>query len=339
MPTPGSRAGAQLASVDPSASGPVCANCGAAVTSGAYCSACGQRVGHHSLSLKEFLGEAAEVLTHADSRLSLTLVPLLFRPGFLTQQFLRGRRASYLPPFRLYIVLSVLFFLVVPLTAHVSPLPGNTSIAARDAASKARAEMQKELSASADPEDQALLRKLNTLNDKLAPSAGTAGSASCSDLIDAASISSRLQQGLVAACEKIKADHGQELERNLIHNLGRAMFVFLPLLAALMTLLYLRQQRYYLEHLLLLLHNHAFAFLIMSGFLIATHFMTSDRLTGWLSVGFSIYVVYYLYESMRRVYGQGRALTILKFGVLAFVYFVCGLFTLALTAVYSAVTL
>jgi hypothetical protein len=231
--------------------GLVCANCGAAVTSGAYCSACGQHTLHHSLSMKEFIGEAAEALTHADSRLWRTIKPLLLRPGFLTQQFLQGRRVSFLPPFRLYIVLSVLFFLVVPLTAQVSPLAGNTSVAARDAASKARAEVQKELSASTDPEEQALLRQLNTLNDKIAPSAGTAAPASCSELIDVGSVSNRLQRGLVAACEKIKADHGQELERNLIHNLGRAMFVFLPLLAALMTLLYLRQKRYYLEHLLL----------------------------------------------------------------------------------------
>lgn len=284
-------------------------------------------------------GEAAEVLTHADSRLWRTVKPLLLRPGFLTQQYLQGRRVSYLPPFRLYIVLSVLFFLVVPLTAQVSPLAGNTSVAARDAASQARAEVQKELSASTDPEEQALLRQLNTLNDKIAHSAGTAATASCSELIDVGSVSSRLQRGLVVACEKIKADHGQEPERNLIHNLGRAMFVFLPLIAALMTLLYLRQKRYYLEHLLLLLHNHAFAFLIMSGFLVATHFLASEMLAGWLSTALSIYVLYYLYESMRRVYGQGRAVTILKFGALACVYLVCGLFTLALTAVYSAVTL
>jgi hypothetical protein len=37
--------------------------------SGIYCSPCGQRIERHSLSMKEFLGEAAEVLTHADSRL------------------------------------------------------------------------------------------------------------------------------------------------------------------------------------------------------------------------------------------------------------------------------
>jgi hypothetical protein len=42
---------------------------------------------------------------------------------------------------------------------------------------------------------------------------------------------------------------------------------------------------------------------------------------------------------MRRVYGEGRTLTILKFATLAFGYLVCGLFTLAVTVVYSAMTL
>ena len=317
----------------------VCANCGAALT-GIYCSACGQHVRQHVPSLVEFLGEAAEVFTHADSRLWRTFEPLLFRPGFLTQQFLQGRRASYLPPFRLYIVISLLFFLVVSLTEQVSTHTAISSIAAREAGSEAVADIQREFDESTNPEDRARLRgqlqRLNTLNDKLAP---TAEAASCSELIHVASVSSWLQRGLVAACERTKADHGKELKRNLIHNLGRAMFFFLPLLAVLMKLIYLRQKRYYVEHLLLLVHNHAFVFLIMSVFLIATHFMSSHRLIGALRIAMSIYVTYYLYRSMRRVYCQGRTLTLLKFATLAFGYCVCGLFMLTLTAVYSAVTL
>jgi hypothetical protein len=314
----------------------VCANCGAAV-SGNYCSACGQRIRQHVPSLLEFLGEAAEAFTHADSRLWRTVVPLFFRPGFLTQQFLQGRHASYLPPFRLYIVASLLFFLVVSLTAsQVSTNTAMSSIAARKAGSEASADMQRELDESTDPEERAALRsQLQRLNDKLAP---TAEAASCSERIHVAPVSSWLQRGLVAACEKTNADHGKGLERDLIHNLGRAMFLFLPLLAALMKLIYLRQKRYYVEHLLLLLHNHAFAFLIMSVSMIATYFMSSDRLIVGLRITLSIYVTYYLYRSMRRVYGQGRALTVLKFATLALSYFVCGLFMLMLTAVYSAVT-
>lgn len=299
-----------------------------------------QRVQQHVASLVEFLREVAEVLTHADSRLWRTFAPLLFRPGFLTQQFLQGRRASYLPPFRLYIVVSLLFFLVISLTAQVSTHTGISSMAADKAGSEAFAEIQKELDGSTDPEERALLRsqlqRLNTLKEKMGP---TAEAPSCSELIHMASVSNWLQRGLVTACEKTKADHGKELERNLIHNLGRAMFLFLPLLAVLMKLLYLRQKRYYVEHLLLLMHNHAFAFLVMSVFIIATRFMSSDGLISSLTIGLSLYVTYYLYRSMRCVYGQSRTLTLFKFATLAFGYFVCGLLILILTAVYSAVTL
>src|ERR1700690_3005339 len=104
-----------------------CDNCLAPLT-GAYCSACGQRVLHHGLSLREFLGDAAEVIPHADSRFWRTFGPLLVRPGFLTQQYIKGRRASYLPPFRLYLVLSVVFFLLIPLTSSSPDRSGTAAV-------------------------------------------------------------------------------------------------------------------------------------------------------------------------------------------------------------------
>src|SRR5271170_2220710 len=136
----------------------VCANCGAPV-SGKFCGHCGQRLEHRVHSLSEFLGEAAEVITHADSRVWQTFVPLLFRPGFLTEQYLAGRRASYLPPFRLYIVLSVIFFLVMSLAQrvpkHAEAAPPNVQVAT----ATSLAELQKEIDATTDPEEQAMLRK------------------------------------------------------------------------------------------------------------------------------------------------------------------------------------
>ena len=51
-------------------------------------------------------------LVHLDSRVWRTLVALLFRPGRLTNEFITGRRTFYLPPFRLYLVLSLVYFLL-----------------------------------------------------------------------------------------------------------------------------------------------------------------------------------------------------------------------------------
>ncbi len=81
-----------------------------------YCGACGQRAEPPVHSLVHFSRVATEDLTHADSRLWRTLSALLFRPGFLTAEFLAGRRARYLPPVRLYLVLSVAFFLFAAAT-------------------------------------------------------------------------------------------------------------------------------------------------------------------------------------------------------------------------------
>jgi len=98
---------------------PRCDNCGASV-SGRYCGNCGQRLEPPVHSLWHFLTVAMEDVTHADTRLWRTLRALLFKPGYLTHEFLAGRRARYLPPVRLYLVLSVVFFLCASLT-HSKP--------------------------------------------------------------------------------------------------------------------------------------------------------------------------------------------------------------------------
>ena len=92
----------------------VCLNCGARLL-GPHCSLCGQKHETQPPTVGHLLGEAFESLTHADSRLWRTLGTLLARPGELTREWLIGRRASYLPPIRLYLVLSVVFFLIIAL--------------------------------------------------------------------------------------------------------------------------------------------------------------------------------------------------------------------------------
>ncbi len=90
---------------------PSCLNCETTL-SGQYCGRCGQRARSRLISLWELVGEAFGDLFELDSRVWQTLVPLIFRPGRLTRDYLLGRRARFMPPFRTYLVLSVVFFLV-----------------------------------------------------------------------------------------------------------------------------------------------------------------------------------------------------------------------------------
>jgi uncharacterized protein DUF3667 len=87
-----------------------CRNCGVPLQ-GHYCHTCGQKAVHSDITLRELAHEAFHEFSHLDnSKIVRTLKLLLFKPGELTAEFLRGRRARYIPPLRLYLVCSVLFF-------------------------------------------------------------------------------------------------------------------------------------------------------------------------------------------------------------------------------------
>jgi hypothetical protein len=299
-----------------------CANCGAAV-SGKYCSACGQRVEYHLHSLGTFLGEAVEVVTHADSRLWRTLGPLLFRPGFLTQQFLAGHRASYLSPFRLYFVLSVLFFLVVSMTGQPTSRPENAPGAAPSNTSDAQRGLQDDLRGSTDPKRKTSAAEFceGVVGHSLMPGAN------------------KMREPFVNACIKSQADSGQQLRENFIRNLGRAMFLFLPVLAAFMKLMYWRPRRSYVTHLLLLIHDHAFFFLLMASVLAVMHWIHPITRTALPTVVLMAYIIYYLHQSMHRVYGESWWRTLIKFTTLSVGYLACAVCTVLLAGLYSAETL
>jgi len=87
-----------------------CANCGTKLAD-RYCAHCGQDA-LATLSIRHFVGEFLEGMFHVDSKFWRTFLPLLFRPGFLTRQYLDGKRKSYAPPLRSYLVMSFVYFVI-----------------------------------------------------------------------------------------------------------------------------------------------------------------------------------------------------------------------------------
>jgi hypothetical protein len=88
-----------------------CSNCGAELL-GDFCHRCGEQKRHaDELTLKHFFLHATHDLTHLDTKIFATLRYLLTRPGFLTQEFIAGRRTRYMRPFSLFLVACAVFFL------------------------------------------------------------------------------------------------------------------------------------------------------------------------------------------------------------------------------------
>jgi hypothetical protein len=318
-PAHGSTATIEVAPTDAHSVSPAatsCQNCGAPL-SGQYCAACGQRHEPHIHSLREFLAEATESITHADSRLWRTLGPLLAKPGFLTKEFLEGRRARYLPPFRLYLVLSVVFFVVAAAGAHTRTL-GIVGLHTGDGELSVNVQTLDDMrSKPAETPEQRADRICNDFNFRVGSNKG---------LLDGP-----------ALCRKVAGDNGRELLTKLYHNIPHALIVLLPLLALTMRLMYLR--RHYVEHLLFFVHAHAFAFVFLTVYVLIIRFIPSSLVFGLATAGMLFGLPYYTYRAMLRVYGQRKWVTRSKFMVLSLSYFTLGFVMTVLLGLYTAATL
>jgi hypothetical protein len=287
-----------------------CGNCGASLH-GPWCAQCGQHAHESARSFGALLHDGWHTLTHLDGRVWSTFWTLLLRPGFLTAEYFAERRQRYLPPVRLYLVMSVLFFALVSFE-----LPDSGAVTTLPAADARRAAG--------------------------APSAevGTRAATICRVRTDIPLIADLLRiPAMQRGCIRALQTGGRSLLETLRQNVPRMMFVFLPLLAAAMLLLYWWPRRLYIEHLVFFLHNHAalfLAFILLAALQQAAEWLPAlDPLATagtWL---ISLYAPWYVLRAMRCYYAQGRLLTLLKFVLMGVVYCACLVLTLLGTAFVS----
>jgi hypothetical protein len=89
-----------------------CANCSSDLHGG-FCHLCGEKKIHdHDLTVKHFFLHAVHEFTHLDSKVFATVRYLFTRPGFLTQEYIAGRRSRYMKPLALFLIGSALYLLV-----------------------------------------------------------------------------------------------------------------------------------------------------------------------------------------------------------------------------------
>jgi hypothetical protein len=331
----------------------LCLNC-ATTLSGQYCANCGQRASSRLISIVELLRDAFGDLLELDSRIWRTLVPLLIRPGRLTRDYLEGRRARYMPPFRTYLVLSILFFFASFFNPEdnfgilFEPAPENSEQADVENDSEATAEIPAQL-------EEELASKGITVSidgdaddeDSASPDPSADADADDCNMEDfdptemPGWLAKRLTRERVQqVCIAVRADDGRAVAEKLKDNGPVALIVLLPLMALVQKALYPLSKRYYVEHLLFFVHYHAFVFLILTLQISLSRLAEIAGLPSGVTnatvTAISIYVPVYLYMAMRLVYGQGRAATAAKFVILTLAYFFGLTSILAVTAVFAA---
>jgi hypothetical protein len=101
----------------------VCANCGATLM-GPVCHACGQHADLYKRPVWRLAADSVTDMFALDGRVVRTLYELMAFPGRVTRDYLKGRRGRYIPPFRLYLIASLAFFLILPLVNPAGSMIG-----------------------------------------------------------------------------------------------------------------------------------------------------------------------------------------------------------------------
>jgi hypothetical protein len=308
-----------------------CLNCGDP-TPGNYCRNCGQRKVEVHISTVRMLMEALDDQFSINSALPRTLGALLFRPGHLTREYMGGRIARYIPPFRLYLVTSVVFFLALSLlpelrnpdldigpatTVNVGPTGVRKEQAARPTPPAPRI-VRVGHQGQADPRGLPMPPvpppppRLHWLDGvKLGSGNATLDSIGNERIAHFARMEPR------EALRQIVSDY--------LGHVPQTMFVLLPLFAGLLKVLYLFRRRFYVEHFVFALHVHAFAFVTYLAMIVVRWPPAVALLFAWLVV--------YLYLALKKVYGQGWLTTLAKYAVMGTVYFCVASLAAVLTLV------
>lgn len=290
----------------------LCKNCGAPLA-GPFCAQCGQEARRRIVPFPRFAAETLREFFSFDTRFLRTLWALFRRPGFLTNEYVAGRRVRFMPPLRFYLLASFLFFFLVTLIRLdfsgfrlLDPPP--EELAETEAAAAAAAD-----SVAADVETAASSDSLATRETARRDTSITFD------------LAYRFGHRLGRASKKA-SENRTAFESSLLNRLPPLIFLMLPVFALLLKALYLNNRIYYAQHFIFALHLHAFAFLVMLAlFLVdavglSLQIGTSDNPRNLIGPIFLLLLNVYLFLAMRRVYGQGRGKTVLKLFLLMSAY-------------------
>ena len=325
-----------------------CLNCGTNYeTETNYCPNCGQENNHNVASFGTVIVDFFHNYFSFDSKFSNSLSPFFFRPGSLTKQFIDGKRASFVNPIRLYLIISLVFFFVFTIVSEdfidnsieevntiPQAIPDSTKAALNEELQTALNQIDVDTTSKkyvpeipnfdyqvnqAESESEEVIERnivkymdlrknLNLQPQQLLDSMDTTGL-------------STFQHSMMR--QSIRLDRaGKEVVVGLIlKNLPLMMLVLIPIFALTLKLLYIRGGHYYITHLVHALHLHSFAYVIYGlTFLVTMYWIPSEGPAFTIILLSWILVCTHSYFSFLKVYGQSWKRTFVKFNLIGMLY-------------------
>lgn len=319
-----------------------CKNCGAPVLA-SYCGVCGQERETHRHTLWHLIRDVASELGSFDSRVLRTVVALLCEPGELPLAFRQGRTRRYMPALRLYLFVTLLFFLTlsaagvalfqielqeVPNAYTVKTLPngglailsnGNLTPMPAIVAQKARDRNLAPGSHSGLTTRVHFFQPIGRFHQRITPEGWTRIAELKTEILKSVGKDRHawIARNALAMVEKLARDPAA-LNGPLTVWIPRVFFLLLPLFALLLALFYWRQRRkfYFVDHLVFSLAYHSFVFALLIVAIGAAQILAG----GFVAAVFFLGTAVYLLIAMKRFYNQGWVISVVKFSVVTFIY-------------------
>jgi Protein of unknown function (DUF3667) len=346
-----------------------CLNCGAEVTD-RYCSHCGQENLVPKDTVFHLVQHFVSDIVHYDSKFLTTIRDLLFKPGFLTLEYLNGKRIRYLNPVRMYIFISFLFFIVLFAQRNAedhsvknNPAFQNLNLAKQLLADSLKKTVNPGKTVSSemrirDSIVSAIASKLDTTiqpvnkEESIGFSVGARGflftleenrynSIHEYDSVQHSlpdSLKNNFMGGLfIRKNISIKNRLGNRsqitVNEEFQHNVPKLMFILLPVFALLLFLFFRRREHNYAAHIIFAIHYHSFAFLV----LLATNLLSTiipSFAVGLTILGIGLMIlILYLVMALKKVYGQSLFISILKGMAVSILYILMLILSLLLWAI------
>ncbi|MDE0191165.1 MAG: DUF3667 domain-containing protein [Gammaproteobacteria bacterium] len=328
--------GEPVADAETTSSPIACPNCGA-LKQGRFCAACGQNDRDYLRSLFPVVSQILAETFEADSRVWRTLGALFLRPGFLSLEFSRNRRAHYLSPFRLYLFTSLLFFLVLSLTVDdpkrsdgpglIQAQVGDSEEEKADAIANVGFDKLQAISEAIETLKRSLGEERASKIDQILarPASSVPRMLLVNNAVGLAGGDEGLDEplDLFVAGQLVDVFHAPwpVVRDRFVGYLPVAMFFVLPLYALMLKVLFIRRHRFYAEHLVFSIHIHTMAFTVFGVALLTPE--------GWPAVDgiLQLALMAYYFMALKRFYSMG------VFGTIASFVFLSWLYSLLLAAV------